>query len=143
MPPFLDDGTPFPTSAWLTCPLAVRRIGRVEAEGGVSAAAVLIEADAEIAAGFASAMDRYRTERDALIPDDHVGPRPTGGVGGSSGGVKCLHAHYADHAVGNDNPIGGWVSPRVEPLNCTIPCAIEREGLVVRNDQWVEPAPAP
>ena len=29
VPPLLDDGTPFPTLYWLTCPLALRRIGRI------------------------------------------------------------------------------------------------------------------
>ncbi|MFB3049601.1 MAG: DUF501 domain-containing protein [Acidimicrobiia bacterium] len=140
VPPFLDDGTPFPTSSWLTCPLAVRRIGRVEADGGVHAAEALIRADPDFAAAHDRAMVRYGDDRDALIADDHEGPRPAGGVGGSQAGVKCLHAHYADHAAGNDNPIGTWVAPRVEPLNCTVMCAAEIEGVVVRNPEWVEPA---
>jgi len=61
-------------------------------------------------------------------------------VGGSQGGVKCLHAHYADHAAGNENPIGAWVAPEVEPLNCTVPCVVEVDGDVVRNPEWIEPA---
>ena len=88
----------------------------------------------------AQAMARYGDDRDALIADDHQGPRPSGGVGGSQAGVKCLHAHYADHAAGNDNPIGTWVASRVEPLNCTVMCAADVEGVVVRNPEWVEPA---
>ena len=28
-PPILDDGTPFPTRYWLTCPLAVKRVSRI------------------------------------------------------------------------------------------------------------------
>ncbi len=139
VPPFLDDGTPFPTSYWLTCPLAVLRIGRVEAKGGVGAAEQLIEADPVFAAAHRRAMDRYRGDRDAGIPEDHEGPRPGGGVGGSKGGVKCLHAHYADHAAGNDNPIGLWVEPQVEPLDCTVPCVAEVGGSVVRNPAWAEP----
>ncbi|MBW2626875.1 MAG: DUF501 domain-containing protein [Deltaproteobacteria bacterium] len=38
VPPILDTGEPFPTRYWLTCPLAHRRIARIEAEGGVRAA---------------------------------------------------------------------------------------------------------
>ena len=34
VPPILDDGTPFPTMYWLTCPLAQKRIGRLEGLGG-------------------------------------------------------------------------------------------------------------
>jgi len=142
VPPLLDDGTPFPTSYWLTCPLAVKRIGRVEADGGVRTAEQMLEADPTLASAQAAAMDRYETERDRLVPTNHQGPRPTGGVGGSMGGVKCLHAHYADHAAGNANPLGAWVEPEVEPLNCTAPCVAEIDGEVVRNPAWVEPARA-
>lgn len=139
VPPFLDDGTPFPTSYWLTCPLAVKRIGRVEAGGGVRAAEAMMENDAAVAAAYGAATQRYAADRDGLIPDDHTGPRPTGGVGGSQGGVKCLHAHYADHSAGNDNPIGSWVAPEVEPLNCTAPCVATVDGEVRRNPEWFEP----
>ena len=36
VPPLLDDGTPFPTRYWLCCPLAQRRVGRLESSGGVA-----------------------------------------------------------------------------------------------------------
>jgi len=49
--------------------------------------------------------------------------------------VKCLHAHYADHVAGNNNPIGELVAPWVEPLDCTIPCV---DGEVI-NPAWSEP----
>src|SRR5690606_33164257 len=35
--PVLDDGAPFPTLYWLSCPLAHRRVARLEAAGGVRA----------------------------------------------------------------------------------------------------------
>src|SRR5688500_15347543 len=31
--PQLDDGTPFPTMFWLSCPLANKHVGRLEADG--------------------------------------------------------------------------------------------------------------
>ena len=139
VPPHLDDGTPFPTRYWLTCPLAVRRIGRVEAEGGVRAAERRIEEDEQVAARHDAAMRRYATERDALIDPDSPAPRPSGGVAGSRTGVKCLHAHYADWAAGNDNPTGQWVAPSVEPLDCSEPCVAEFGGVVATNPQWQEP----
>ena len=139
VPPLLDDGTPFPTSCWLTCPLAVRRIGRIEGVGGVRTAEAMVEDGGAFAAAYQEAMDRYAANRDQLIAADHTGPRPSGGVGGSSGGVKCLHAHYADHAAGNDNPVGSWVAAEVEPLNCTAPCVAEIESEIGRNPAWVEP----
>ncbi len=139
VPPHLDDGTPFPTRYWLTCPLALRRIGRIESAGGVVAAATRIEADGDFAARYERAMRRYAAERDALIAPDAPAHRPSGGVGGSAGGVKCLHAHYADHAAGNDNPVGEQTAADIEPLDCSTACVADLEGVVVRNPAWREP----
>jgi len=134
VPPLLDDGTPFPTRYWLTCPLARIRIGRLESAGGVKAMDRRIAADPEFSARMEAAHHRYAAERDALVPDG-VAVRPSGGVAGSSGGVKCLHAHYADFAAGNDNPVGELVAAWIEPLDCTVPCVVDGE----RNSAWVEP----
>ena len=102
--PLLDDGTPMPTRYWLIGPDEVRRVGRLESEGGVD------RAEAEIdPTELAEAHDRYAAERDAEIPAEHEGPRPSGGVGGTRIGVKCLHAHWAWHLAGGDDPVGRWV----------------------------------
>lgn len=138
VPPNLDDGTPFPTRYWLTCPLALRRIGRLEADGGVKEAENRIASDPAFAASHAAATERYQKGRDALI-DPAAEHRPNGGVGGTRRGVKCLHAHYADHAAGNDNPIGLDVAQDIEPLNCLVPCAIESDDGVIKNPHWSEP----
>ena len=53
--------------------------------------------------------ERYGAERDAEIPDDYTGHRPSNGVGGTRQGVKCLHAHYAWFLAGGDDPVGRWV----------------------------------
>jgi hypothetical protein len=139
VPPILDDGTPFPTTHWLTCPLATTRISRIESSGGVREAADLLENDSDMRSEFAAAMSRYEAARDRLIPEDWVGPVPSGGIAGSGGGVKCLHAQYADTAAGNENPVGDDVAAKIEPLGCVVPCVIESSDGVVRNDAWVEP----
>ncbi len=140
VPPLLEDGTPFPTRYWLTCPLAQRRVGRLEGAGGVKAMERKLAAEAEFDARMQAAHRRYAAARDALLPDD-AARRPRGGVGGLIGpGVKCLHAHYADTRAGNDNPVGELVAPWVEPLDCTAPCVIENEsGEPVGNPHWREP----
>ena len=103
--PFLHDGTPMPTRYWLVGGEVHQAVSRLEAEGGVR------RAEAEIDAGaIAAAHARYAAERDAAVPRDHVGPRPTGGVGGTRTGVKCLHAHYAWYLAGGDDPVGAWVA---------------------------------
>lgn len=139
VPPLLDDGTPFPTHFWLSCPLARRRVSRAESAGGVAAADALVAEGGAFAESYGRAMVRYAEQRDAQLPVGWEGPRPTGGVGGSAGGVKCLHAHYADHAVGNDNPVGAWVSGSVEPLDCDVPCVAAGPGGAVPNPEWREP----
>lgn len=106
--PFLDDGTPLPTTYWLVEPDLVRAVARLEADGGARAAAAEIPAE-EIEA----AHRRYAADRDREIPLDHAGPRPSGGVGGTRIGVKCLHAHYAYFLAGGDDPVGAWVTARL------------------------------
>lgn len=132
--PILDDGTPFPTRYWLSCPLAVRRIGRIESAGGVRAMDRRAEQIPEFQARLDAAHAHYAAERDALVAPG-TSPRPSGGVGGAAAGVKCLHAHYADHAAGNDNPVGELVAPWVEPLDCVSPCVADGSA----NPAWREP----
>ena len=48
--PFLDDGTPMPTLFWLIGPDDVRRIGRLEAAGGVNAIELTFRTPAALAA---------------------------------------------------------------------------------------------
>jgi hypothetical protein len=106
--PLLDDGTPMPTRYWLVGRREVVAVSRLEAAGGVA------EADATIDPGLiARAHERYRAERDADMPPDHDGPRPSGGVGGTRRGVKCLHAHYGWFLAGGDDPVGRWVADRL------------------------------
>jgi hypothetical protein len=139
VPPILDDGTPFPTTHWLTCPLATLRTSRIESAGGVRDADRDLSSDPDLAREFAAASLRYASNREALMPDPWDGPRPSGGVGGSRSGVKCLHAQYADTASGNRNPIGVRVSASIEPLDCNAVCVVESGGDVVRNPAWTEP----
>jgi hypothetical protein len=51
--------------------------------------------------------------RDSFIPPAHAGPRPSGGVGGTRRGVKCLHAHFAWWLAGGNDAVGEWVALRL------------------------------
>ena len=106
--PLLLDGTPMPTRYWLVDPVIRSRIGLLESEGGVKEAELAVDAGA-----LAAAHVRYAAERDALVPVGWQGPRPSGGVGGTRRGVKCLHAHVAWWLVGGDDPIGDWAAVRI------------------------------
>ncbi|HUY30044.1 MAG TPA: DUF501 domain-containing protein [Acidimicrobiales bacterium] len=103
--PLLRDGTPMPTRYWLVGVREREAVGRLEAAGGVR------RAEAAVGAGaLADAHARYAAERDAALPEGHEGPVPTGGVGGTKTGVKCLHAHLAWYLAGGCDPVGRWVA---------------------------------
>ncbi len=101
--PLLDDGTPMPTRYWLVDPSLLRSVGTLEADGGVDRAEAEVDAD-ELEAVHV----RAAAERDAALPPGHTGPVPSGGVGGTRTGVKCLHAHLANLLAGVDDPVGAW-----------------------------------
>ncbi len=102
--PLLDDGRPMPTRYWLVAAELRAAVSRLESAGGVRAAEAAVDAEA-----LADAHRRYAAERDAALPPSWTGLRPTGGVGGTRRGVKCLHAHYAWFLAGGDDPVGRWV----------------------------------
>lgn len=102
--PLLDDGSPMPTRYWLVGPRERRLMGRLEAAGGVD------RAEAEVDPGaLARAHAESAAERLAALPAGYAGPRPTGGIGGTRTGVKCLHAHLAHHLVTGADPVGLWI----------------------------------
>jgi uncharacterized protein len=101
--PRLEDGTPFPTLYYLTCPRLCSAIGTLEARGVMREMTDRLGADPELAAAYRGAHERYLAERDAIEPL---------GTGVSAGGmpdrVKCLHVHVA-HALAAGpgvNPFG-------------------------------------
>lgn len=106
--PLLTDGTPMPTRYWLVGRKERRAVGRLESSGGVRAAEEAVDPLA-----LAEAHRRYAAERGAALTPGRAGPKPTGGVGGTRRGVKCLHAHYAWHLAGGDDPVGRWVAERL------------------------------
>ena len=106
--PLLDDGTPMPTRYWLVGAAARRAVDRLEAGGGVRQAERELDADA-----VRRAHEAYAAERDAAVPPGWGGPRPSGGVGGTRTGIKCLHAHYAWYLAGGPDPVGRWVAERL------------------------------
>jgi exopolyphosphatase/guanosine-5'-triphosphate,3'-diphosphate pyrophosphatase len=43
--------------------------------------------------------------------------RAWGGVGGTRQGIKCLHAHYANHMAGGEDVVGSAVAAEIEPIH--------------------------
>ena len=79
--PVDEQGNPFPTLFWLTCPDAVRAVSRLEAEGWISKLNERIETDPEFADAVARAHAEYARERARGAP----GAEAQGGVGGRGG----------------------------------------------------------
>jgi len=109
--PLLPDGTPMPTRYWLCDPGLRSAIGTLESSGGVRRAEAEVAPEAVAATHAAAAR-----ERDAALPAGHTGPAPSGGVGGTRQGVKCLHAHYANWLAGADDPVGEWTHAELVSL---------------------------
>lgn len=119
--PRLDDGTPFPTVFWLTCPVLSSAIGTLEGDGEMRALTDRLGRDEEFASGYADAAARYVAFRDTLgdpLPGD-----PT--AGGMPDYVKCLHVHVAHTLATSDNPVGRWALDRLSPVACRGPCVVD------------------
>ena len=121
--PFLDDGRPMPTRFWLVDEALREVVSRLEGEGGVKEAEGAVDT-AEVARAHA----RYAAERDAAVDPARPGPRPSGGVGGTRKGVKCLHAHLAWYLAGGDDPVGRWTAARLSLDPAGFPAAEGRRG---------------
>ncbi|HZN42886.1 MAG TPA: DUF501 domain-containing protein [Actinomycetota bacterium] len=110
--PFDAEGDPFPTTYWLTCPEAVRRVSTLESQGRIARLNERYDVDETFRRDVNAAHAAYAAERGALAP----GAEAWGGVGGTRRKIKCLHAHFAYHLSGGHDPAGREVAAEVDPL---------------------------
>jgi hypothetical protein len=122
-PGFAEPFEPFPTVFWLTCPGAIKAVSRLEAEGWITKLETRLAEDPEAQSAYEEAVRSYAAFRQTLLTEDELkwieAHRPSwydviresgvGGIHGSSAGLKCLHAHYADYLARGKNPVGKWV----------------------------------
>jgi hypothetical protein len=129
--PRLPDGTPFPTTFYLTCPRAASRIGTLEGSGLMKEMQDRLATDEELASGYEAAHHAYLAAREELgrVPEiDGVS------AGGMPDRVKCLHVLAAQSlAQGRGvNPLGDEVLDLLgawwEPGPCVDPSAGEAPG---------------
>lgn len=127
--PRLDDGTPFPTTYYLSHPLLVAAMSRLEAAGRMRALGALLEQDPALAEAYRAAHGSYLADRDAIA----VVPELAGvSAGGMPTRVKCLHA-LAAHALARGpgvNPIGDLALAEAAEAEPPVAAAIGR---------WVPP----
>jgi exopolyphosphatase/guanosine-5'-triphosphate,3'-diphosphate pyrophosphatase len=91
----------------------VKVVSRVEATGEIGRLNERVERDPAFAAELERAHREYAEERARDLPE----AGEWGGVGGTKRGVKCLHAHYANHLAGGFDPVGAHVAALVEPIH--------------------------
>jgi hypothetical protein len=106
--PRLDDGTPFPTTFYLTCPRAASMIGTLEASGLMQRMSERLEEEPELAERYVRAHQAYLAFRESL---GHVPEIAGVSAGGMPTRVKCLHA-LAGQALAQGrgvNPLGDEV----------------------------------
>jgi hypothetical protein len=103
--PRLADGTPFPTTFYLTCPKLAAQLSRAESSGVMREMTERLTTDPELAERYAAAHADYLAQRAELgdVPEiAHVS------AGGAPNRVKCLHA-VVGHALARGpgvNPFG-------------------------------------
>ncbi|GAA4285052.1 DUF501 domain-containing protein [Brevibacterium daeguense] len=107
--PRLEDGTPFPTTYYLTHPEYVAECSRLEAAGVMAELTAELGEDPELAAAYQRAHEAYLADRKKLGADvgiDEVAEIEDFSAGGMPTRVKCLHA-----LVGHTLAAGRGVNP--------------------------------
>lgn len=116
--PRLDDGSPFPTTFWLTCPILVKRASTLESEGWMAVLSERLGSEEGLRTRLADAIGRYEHRRDSM----DVLPQGTSVPGGGPERVKCLHAHLAHELADPPNPAGALTLAATGWPDCRVPC---------------------
>ena len=122
VPSNLDDGTPFPTSYWLTCPMYNKKVGSLESQGLIKELDNQLNENEDLKKLWSDRQRSYEEERNKAKKKNEEEIIPTGGVGGASESIKCLHAHLADELATSKNYIGKIVLESIGGFNCEEPC---------------------
>ncbi|QBX54604.1 DUF501 domain-containing protein [Nocardioides seonyuensis] len=91
--PRLPNGTPFPTTYYLTCPRAASRIGRLEGSHVMKEMEERLDTDPELADAYRGAHERYLAARNRIAAEAGLDVPEIEGIsaGGMPTRVKCLH----------------------------------------------------
>lgn len=114
--PRLEDGTPFPTTYYLTHPALVAAASTLEANGVMKQMTARLAEEPELAAAYARAHEHYLARRAELGEVPEIAGVSAGGMPTR---VKCLHVLIA-HALA--------AGPGVQPLG--------DEALALVADTW-------
>jgi hypothetical protein len=124
--PRLPNGTPFPTTFYLTCPRAASLIGTLEGTGTMKQMQARLAEDPELAAAYATAHERYLEARAAVGEAAGLDVPEIEGIsaGGMPDRVKCLHVLAGQSlAQGRGvNPLGDEVLDALGEWWASGPC---------------------
>ncbi len=118
----LDDGTPFPTTFYLSQPAAVKGCSTLEAAHWMDELNRLLSDDEELRARYAEAHRHYVTARENIEVVDEIRNVSAGGMPTR---VKCLHA-LLGHALA--------AGPGVNPIGDLTLVELHARGLWSRED---------
>lgn len=122
--PRLEDGSPFPTLYWLTCPMLAKRVSKLEGGGVMATVNEVLAREPELRRRLGDALGRYARRR-----DEHERIETDSPPGGGPDRVKCLHAHVAHELADAPNPIGARALTETGWPDCVAPCvAIEPDA---------------
>jgi uncharacterized protein len=119
--PRLEDGTPFPTTFYLTCPRAASMIGTLEASGLMQEMSDRLATQPDLAAAYQQAHEAYLRSRESIGPVPEIAGVSAGGMPSR---VKCLHV-LAGQALAQGrgvNPLGDEVLDRLGEFWAAGPC---------------------
>jgi hypothetical protein len=124
--PRLPNGTPFPTTFYLTCPRAASLIGTLEGTGTMREMQARLGEDPELAEAYAAAHERYLEARAAVGAAAGMDVPEIDGIsaGGMPDRVKCLHV-LAGQALAQGrgtNPLGDEVLDALGEWWASGPC---------------------
>jgi hypothetical protein len=110
--PRLPEGTPFPTTYYLTCPSLTSAVSTLEASGLMAEMTDRLATDVDLAAAYRRAHEAYLADRARLGDVPEIEGISAGGMPTR---VKCLHV-LAAHALAvgpGVNPLGDEVVTRL------------------------------
>ena len=81
VPSNLDDGTPFPTTYWLTCPMYNKKVGSLESQGLIKELDKQLNKNIDLKMLWSDRQKSYEEDRNKDRKKNEEEIIPTGGVG--------------------------------------------------------------
>jgi len=121
----ITNGKPFPTLFWLTCPLLLKEVSKLEEKGMIKNLETKLKNDEDFIKAYLKAHEATKAMKMQILTSlsltewqrDAIIGRGIGGIKDLKH-VKCLHLHLANYMGGIDNPVGKIVWKMMELHEC-------------------------